>query len=259
MYEPELEFAKKLAKKAGKIMLEYFSIDKQIQYKDDASPVTIADQKVNRLVIEELTEKFDYGIIGEEESTTEYGKEDTVWICDPIDGTRAFIYGLPTAMFSLGLVHKGKPVMGVAYDPFMDRMFYSIRGSGSFLNGRKLKVSDGNLKGHNIGTISEAKDLMKIKDTIEEIVKRGANAVYVEGAVYKSCMVAEGKFVGYFSDLPKTHDLAAVSVILEEAGGKMTATDGSPLDFSKYFEGAVISNGVVHDELLEILNKHRIR
>jgi fructose-1,6-bisphosphatase/inositol monophosphatase family enzyme len=156
-------------------------------------------------------------------------------------------------MFSLGLVHKGESVLGVAYDPFLDRMFYSLRGKGSYCNGQKLKVSNGGLKGHNIGIISEAKDLMKIKDTVEEIVRRGANAVYVEGAVYKSCLVAEGKFVGYFSDLPKTHDLAAVSVIVEEAGGKLTAPDGSPLDFSKYFEGAVVSNGVVHDELLEML------
>ncbi|HEX5798224.1 MAG TPA: inositol monophosphatase [Candidatus Saccharimonadales bacterium] len=254
MYKDELEFAQKLAKKAGAIMLDYFSLDKQIKYKDDASPVTIADKKVNRLVIEELSKEFDYGIIGEEESTTEYGKEDTVWICDPIDGTRAFIYGIPTAMFSLGLVHKGKPVLGVAYDPFLGRMFYGLRGKGSYCNGRKLKVSDGGLDGHNIGIISEASELVKIKTTVEKIVRRGANAVYVEGAVYKSCLVAEGKFVGYFSDLPKTHDLAAISVILEEAGGKLTAPDGSLLDFSKYFEGAVVSNGIVHEELLEILN-----
>lgn len=254
MYEEELEFAKTLAKKAGNIMLEYFSLDKQIKYKDDASPVTVADKKVNRLVIEELTKKFDYGIIGEEESTTEYGKEDTAWICDPIDGTRAFIYGLPTAMFSLGLVHKGKPVIGVAYDPFLDRMFYATRGSGSYCNGQKLQVSNSGLKGHNVGIISDAKELMTMKDPIEKLVKKGANAVYIEGAVYKSCLVAEGKFVGYFSDMPKTHDLAAVTVILEEAGGKITAPDGSPLDFSRYFEGAVISNGEVHAELLAILN-----
>lgn len=253
MYETELEFAKKLAKKAGAIMLEYFSIDKQIKYKDDASPVTIADEKVNRLVIEELTKNFDYEIIGEEESTTDYGKHDTVWICDPIDGTKAFIYGLPTAMFSLGLVSRGTPVLGVAYDPFLNRMFYAVRGEGSYCNGRRLKVSENGLKGHNVGVISDAQELLKTKDIIARLVKKGANAVYVEGAVYKSCLVAEGKFVGYFSDLPKTHDLAAVAVILEEAGGKITAVDGSRLDFSKYFEGAVVSNGKVHSDLIEIL------
>ena len=253
MYEAELDFVKVLAKKAGAIMLEYFSIDKQIKYKDDASPVTIADEKVNRLVIEELTKAFDYEVIGEEESTTEYGKNDTIWICDPIDGTKAFIYGLPTAMFSLGLVSKGVPVLGVAYDPFLDRMFYGVRASGSYCNGRRLKVSKGGLKGHNVGVISDAKELIKTADVMQRLVGKGANAVYVEGAVYKSCLVAEGKFVGYFSDLPKTHDLAAVSVILEEAGGKITAVDGRPLDFSEYFEGAIVSNGVVHEELMKIL------
>lgn len=253
MYDAELDFAKTLAKKAGAIMLEYFSIDKQIKYKDDASPVTIADEKVNRLVIEELSKKFDYEIIGEEESTTSYGKNETVWICDPIDGTRAFVYGVPTAMFSLGLVRKGKSVLGVAYDPFLDRMFYAVKGYGSYCNGRKIKVSDSGLKGHQVGIISEAKELINTKDVIQRLVDTGANAVYIEGAVYKSCLVAEGKFVGYFSDMPKTHDLAAVAVILEEAGGKITAPDGRPLDFSEYFEGAIVSNGKVHDDLIKIL------
>ncbi len=109
------------------------------------------------------------------------------------------------------------------------------------------------MKGHNVGVISDAKELIKTKDVISRLVATGAHAVYVEGAVYKSCLVAEGKFVGYFSDLPKTHDLAAVTVILEEAGGKITAVDGSPLDFSEYFEGAIVSNGVVHSDLMKIL------
>ena len=254
MYEAELEFAKKLAKKAGNIMLEYFSLDKQIKYKDDASPVTVADEKINRMVIEELSKNFDHEVIGEEESTTEYGKHDTVWICDPIDGTRAFIYGLPTSMFSLGLVHKGRSVLGVAYDPFLDRLFYAARGNGSYCNSQKLQVSTNPLRGHNVGLISNANELMKTNDSvIEKLAKKGANGICIEGAVYKTCLVAEGKLVGYFSDLPKTHDLAAVAVILEEAGGKMTSTGGEPLDFSRYFEGAVISNGVVHEELIEIL------
>ncbi len=254
MYEAELTFAKKLAKKAGKIMLDYFSLDKQIKYKDDASPVTIADEKVNRLVIEELSKEFDYEIIGEEESTTKYGKHDTVWICDPIDGTRAFIYGAPSAMFSLGLVSKGVPVMGVAYDPFLDRMFYSIRGQGSYCNGVKLKVSKGNLKDHYVALTSDGGQLLRNEKIVRKIVDAGANTVCLEGAVYKSCLVAEGKFVGYFSDDPKTHDLAATAVILEEAGGMITAPDGTKLDFSKYFTGVLATNGVVHDELLEILN-----
>lgn len=254
MYDAEFEFAKMLAKKAGGVMLEYFSLDKQIKYKDDATPVTIADKKINRMVIEELSKKFDHEIIGEEESTTAYGKHDTVWICDPIDGTKAFIYGLPTSMFSLGLVHKGTPVLGIAYDPYLDRMFYAKRESGSFCNGRKLEVSKNGLKGHNVGMISDARELERIKPSLDKLFLKGANAVYIEGAVYKTCLVAEGKFVGYFSDLPKTHDMAAVAVILEEAGGKITAPDGSELDFSRSFEGAVVSNGKVHSELLEILN-----
>lgn len=254
MYEVELSFAKTLAKKAGDIMLEYSSLDKQIEFKDDASPVTIADKKVNQLVIEELSKNFDYEIIGEEESTTEYGNHDTVWICDPIDGTKAFIAGIPFAMFSLALVHKKKSVLGVAYDPYLDRLFYGVKGEGSYCNGIKLQVSKNGLNGHYIAVTGDAERLFKSDTVVNKVIKNGAKIVCIEGAVYKSCLVAEGKFVGYFSDIPKTHDLAAVAVIIEEAGGMVTANDGSELDFSKPFEGAIASNGIVHDKLIEILN-----
>lgn len=254
MYQEELDFAKKLAYKAGEIMREYFSLEKQIKFKDDDSPVTVADEKINRMVIEELSRKFDHKIIGEEESTTDYGKHDTVWICDPIDGTRAFIYGVPTSMFSLALVHKGKPVFGVAYDPFLDKLFFASRGHGSFCNGQKLSVSQNKLKGHRVSVVSMASEVLHRREAIEKVVSLGADAVCIEGAVYKACLVAEGKFVGYFSDLPKTHDIAAVAVIVEEAGGKVTGTDGSELDYSKPFIGAIVSNGIVHDDLVQILN-----
>ena len=252
MYRNELKFAKVLAKKAGKVMLQYFSIEKQVQYKDDASPVTIADKKINRLVIDELTKKFDYGIIGEEESTTSYGKDETVWICDPIDGTKAFIHGIPTFMFSLALVKKGSPVLGVTYDPVLDRLFWAVRTKGSFCNGTRLSVSKNPLKGHSVGVGSEVAQIYQTKPEIEKLFSLGAEPVCAEGAVFKTCLVAEGKFVGYMSKLPKTHDLAAAYVILVEAGGKMTATDGSELDFSRPFIGAIASNKLIHDELLEI-------
>ena len=94
-------------------MRQYFDIDQEGEWKDDGTPVTIADTAINRLVIERIVEAFpEDGVIGEEESNTEYGM-GRKWFCDPIDGTKAYTWGVATAMFSLGLVVDGVPVAGV--------------------------------------------------------------------------------------------------------------------------------------------------
>jgi fructose-1,6-bisphosphatase/inositol monophosphatase family enzyme len=139
--EEYLEFAKGLAKQAGQIMLDYFDGDQQVEIKADNSPVTIADKTINDLVINEIAKAYpDHGVVGEEASTDKQDQE-YVWFCDPVDGTKAFTWGLPTAMFSLALVTKGRPVMGVAYDPFLKRMFTAVKGQGAFCNGEKISVS----------------------------------------------------------------------------------------------------------------------
>src|SRR5437868_351607 len=103
-YSKELNAANEIAFKAGKIMLEYFDGDQQVDTKSDNSPVTIADKLINSMVIEELAKHFpEDGVIGEEESTTDYGP-GRKWFCDPIDGTIGYIWGTPTSMFSLALV-----------------------------------------------------------------------------------------------------------------------------------------------------------
>ncbi len=107
MYTQELDVAKKISKQSGTIMLEYFDGDQQRKMKQDGSPVTVADTAINAMVIAELSKAFPGDIvIGEEESTGGYGLGRR-WFCDPIDGTKAFTWGVPTAMFSLGLVVDG--------------------------------------------------------------------------------------------------------------------------------------------------------
>ena|SRR3989344_2868092 len=140
-YSKELAAARGIAQKAGVIMRTYFEeSDLLVERKEDDSPLTKADLEINQLVIRELNGEFDDGIVGEEESTAEYGMGRR-WICDPIDGTRAFTWGVPTAMFSLGLAVDGVPVVGVAYDPFLDRLYEAAQGRGSYCNGISMHVS----------------------------------------------------------------------------------------------------------------------
>ena len=114
-------------------------MDKTI--KKDGSPVTKTDLAINKLVIDRVKKYFpSHGVLGEEQSNY-VEKADYVWVCDPVDGTIPFSRGMPTCMFSLGLTFKGKPILGVGYDPFIDRLIFAELGKGAFLNGKKIHVS----------------------------------------------------------------------------------------------------------------------
>ena len=250
-FSKELAAAKDIAKQAGVIMRKYFD-DAVVERKADDSPVTQADLEINRMVIEELTKQFNDGIVGEEESTAEYGMGRR-WICDPIDGTRAFTWGLPTAMFSLGLVIDGIPVLGVAYDPFLDRLYEAVTGDGSFCNSKPIRVSSLEISGGSVaisGSPERALENPSQAALITHLLGKKARLVGFSGSVYRACLVARGKLVGYVEKDINTHDLAAVEVIIKEAGGMLTDFDGKPLNYSKAFKGAVISNTATHNDLL---------
>ena len=248
----ELEVGISIAKAAGVIMKYYFFADDQgVEHKSDKSPVGIADKKINSLVIERLAEAFpDDGVIGEEESNTEYGM-GRKWFCDPVDGTVAFLQGVPTAMFSLALVEDGKPLLGIAYDPFLDLMYIGIAGEQSTCNGKPIFVSQKDLSAGGEVAVSSRVNFLGDMPHIQKMITAKVSLVSFNGAVYKTCLVAKGKFSGYIERGVCAHDVAAVHTIIEGAGGKITGIDGNTLDYSKPFRGAIVSNGIVHDQIVE--------
>lgn len=253
MFKEELALAKDLALRAGSIIVKSFESPHDIHIKSDGTPVTSADLEINSLVLQVLSEKSAYSVISEEKSNTHYGDSDIFWICDPVDGTKALIDGTPTSMFSLALIEKSRPVLAVAYDPFLRSLYCATKGGGSFCNDFKLKVSSRQLEHQSVGIASDARQILENTRIIQALVNANvSHTTSIEGAVYKSCLVAKGRLVGYVSDRAKIHDVAAASLIVEEAGGQTSGQDGSRLDFSRPFSGFIASNGVVHDELVRI-------
>jgi fructose-1,6-bisphosphatase/inositol monophosphatase family enzyme len=252
-FKAELIAAERLAREAGKVMLKYFDTDQQAQIKPDGSPVTIADTTINQMVLEELGRHFPRdGVIGEEASSKDISQA-RLWYCDPIDGTKAYRWGSPTAMFSLGLLENGKPVLGVAYDPFAKKMFTATTGQGAFVNGEPIRVSDQTIDTGFIAVSSNiSKAVVEQPGYLVGLAQQKAELTVLSGAVFKSCLVATGRCAGYLEDVVGPHDIAAVDVIVTEAGGKVTGWDGQPLDYKNGFTGAILSNGVVHEELLKI-------
>ena len=248
-YTRELAVAKRVATIAGGYIRAFFETDHLPEMKNDGTPVTIVDKKINQVVITELTAHFGDTVVGEEESTGGPGSGRR-WFCDPLDGTKAFLWGVPTALFSLALVIDGLPVLGVVYDPFLDRLLYAVKGQGAYCNGALLHVAAAPLEGSHVAISNKLEQHIDKPASVRKLVELGAFPSLVSGSVYRSCLVAKGRFVGYFDAHIKAHDIAAAHIIVEEAGGKVTGFGGRPLDYRRYFQGVIISNGVVHDQLV---------
>jgi myo-inositol-1(or 4)-monophosphatase len=156
-------------------------------------------------------------------------------------------------MFSLGLAIDGVPVLGVTYDPFLDRLYEAVTGKGSYCNDKLMHVSSLKISGASVGVSSSTEKVLQNPSQaalITNLLDRGARLASFSGSVYRACLVARGKLAGYVEKDINTHDLAAVEVIVKEAGGMVTGFDGKPLDYSQAFKGAVISNTVTHADLL---------
>jgi fructose-1,6-bisphosphatase/inositol monophosphatase family enzyme len=245
-----MAFAASVAREAGDIMRHYFYHTERlnVETKSDKTPVTIADKQINDLLIERVQSTYpDHGVLGEENSwQPERGQ---LWVCDPIDGTRSFIIGEPASRFSLAYAEDGVPLAAVAYDPFQDRLFSATKGGGAFCNDQPIHVSDRSLAAARIAGPGSMKELYKGKAVYDALQASGAYIRLSGGIVVQACLVADGHIDGRLFPGRSAHDIASVKLIVEEAGGKVTDLDGREQRYDGRIRGAIISNGVIHDEL----------
>jgi len=144
-YSAELNIAKQLALSANNVAVGHLKTQLNFKTKADSSPVTAADEEINRMVIERIRDRFPTdGILGEEESWGD--TRNRLWVCDPIDGTTSFSIGMPTFMFSIALVENGIPKVCVASNPMSGEMFWAVKDKGAFRNGDPLHVGARPLK-----------------------------------------------------------------------------------------------------------------
>ena len=254
-----IEFAKEIAYEAGKIMLRYFKEDNKSSYKGDRTIVTIADKEINSYLIKRVREEFpEHSVDGEEE---QFGKSNYIWVCDPIDGTAMYARHIPVAVFSLALVVDGVPIIGVVYDPFTDNLYSAAKGEGAYKNGEKISVNDYELD--DIRSVSHFDMWNRAKYDVSSVIKLLSDQTYMVslGSIIRSSMcVATGDFsVAIFPGGKRKHcDIAAVKIIVEEAGGKVTDFFGNEQRYDTDINGAVISNGVVHDEVIKTIKNCQI-
>ncbi len=253
-----LNFAIQTAREAGQILLDKFGRKINISFKSEANPVTEADLASEKHIIERIHSYYPkHSVLGEESGATDVANAEYKWIIDPLDGTTNYSHGYPCFCVSIGLEYRGEIILGVIFDPTRDELFAAERGQGATLNGRKIQVSPTEelryamlVTGFPYSVVIEKSDFDRnLRNFIlnSQAVRRDGSAAL------DLCYVACGRFDGFWEDGLNAWDVAAGVLILEEAGGKVSYYDGSPI--SIYQPPICTSNGLIHQQMLEILQK----
>lgn len=256
-----LDFAKTLADEAGAIMKRYFQAeDIGTTWKEDHTPLTLADTKINDNVINAVKKRFPHhGILGEEGSYMP--EKEKVWVLDPIDGTVPFMSGIPISTFSLALVDNGKPIMAVQYDPWLNRMYSSVKGGGAYLNDKALKIED-KLVGRstiNLEIYGQLGATMFFDDSVEAKAKEALPSdKFIHFKMVSICysvgLVASGKLGAAISSGRNPYEAATSSLIIKEAGGKFTNIFGEEdSHFAQPVKGFIAGSATIHSDILKRL------
>lgn len=251
----DLEFALSLADAADEFTLPRFeAADFTLGWKDDRSEVTEADRGAEALLAARvLAERPEHGFFGEEHGLQGRADSPWRWIVDPIDGTSGFVRGIPVWATLIALLHEEDGItIGVVSAPALGRRWWAARGEGAFASGHRCGVSD-------VSRLDEAQVSVTFSPGWDEIGKTGALVSMLQrarrarafGDFWQHCLVAEGAVdVAVDAIGVQPYDLAAVRLIVEEAGGTFTDRHGVP---THDHDSAISSNGHLHDEVIALL------
>ncbi len=247
-----LDFAIETAYLAGRLTLGYFQSGVQPDFKSDDSPVTVADRGAEELIRRRIEERYpQHAIVGEEFGAKESAGTDCRWFIDPIDGTKAFIRGLPIYSVLLGLEIDGKVEVGAAYFPALDEMVAAATGMGCWWNGRRAFVSP-------VATLKQAFLAHADASSYEALGRGGAWARLQQATYHRSGMsdayghalVATGRAEIMLDPVLNAWDCGPFPVILAEAGGYFGDWSGN---VTIYGREAISTNGALLDAVLRMI------
>jgi len=248
------EAADESAKIISKHYNTKFKIGRKSAYND---LVTEVDKKSETKIIEVIHSHFpDHNVLSEEAGDLNL-RSDYVWIVDPIDGTVNYAHALPIFCVSIALEIKKEVVLGLVYNPVSGEKFFSEKGKGATLNGKKIHVSDKEQLRDAIlvtGFPYGAKDNPgHCIDHFVNFLKCGLPIRRLGSAALDMCYVACGRFDGFWEVSLNPWDVAAGYLILNESGGKMTDFNGGK--YSVYNKQILATNGKIHKEMINVLKK----
>lgn len=252
-----LKIAKQAALEAERVIQKYQGKipQKSVKNEDVSDISTDADLEAEKIIVSILSQAFPkHNIISEEKEKTNKGSEYT-WVIDPLDGTFSFIQGIPYFAISIGLLKNNMPFLGIINHLNFNNLYWGIINKGAYLNGEKIQVSTKN-KLDEAGVVLDlghkAKRQSKIDRYVTPLIAKVGYDYSFGGAAAILGMVAQGILDANVNQA-WVWDFVAGTVIVREAGGKVTDFEGNEPDWSKERLNIVASNGLIHDQILEAL------
>jgi myo-inositol-1(or 4)-monophosphatase len=254
--EQWLDTCVEMAARAGEVMRRWSPATGEVTFKENDTPVTAADLEVNRMVLETVAARYPtHRVLGEELSSPDAAAvgDGPVWVCDPIDGTMPFTLGVPVSFFSVAVVVDGAPQVALCHEPWLGRTWTAVRGCGTRLDGRRVSVSATSELAHCYLGATGPRLLADTAGMVADLVRASRRVFMLGGTVAEAVCVADGGMAGVVFTEDTAVDVAATSLLVTEAGGRVTDLWGQPQRYDRVTLGAVLSNGVVHDELLALV------
>jgi histidinol-phosphatase len=252
-----LKVALAAANRAAQISRSYYAGNFTVTTKDDLTPVTQADVECEQAIREIILEEFpDHGFFGEETGQTQ-GDAEYLWLVDPIDGTKGFVRQYPFFSTQIALMHNGDIILGVSSGTMMDELAWAEKGQGAWLNGKPLKISRIDNPDRAAVSVGNLKSLAGSGGwaSLGSIVER-ADRIRGYGDFYHYHLLAAGKIEAVIESDVNILDIAALSIIVTEAGGVFTNLNGekptlgirsvlaaNPSLHAKYLESLLLNTG----------------
>lgn len=252
-----LQLAMAAAREAGRIQMIHFGHSHPVEYKAEFNPVTEVDRCCERAIVKMITEAFPDHDILTEESPFEGKGSSWKWIIDPIDGTTNYLHGFPCFSVSIGLEVQGETRLGVVYVPPLDELFHTEKGKGTFLNGEKVVVSRVDRLNRSLICTGFPYDVHENTDFylryFRQFITKSFAVRRPGSAAIDLSYLAAGRFDGFWEFKLRPWDMAAASLMITEAGGKVTDLRGGP--YTIYSEEILASNGFIHEEMLRAIEE----
>jgi len=250
-----LEFAETLAEAGREICLEAMKHDPKVQIKPDNSYVTETDLAIEARLREMIDSTYpNHGVFGEE-----YGKrnidQDYVWVLDPIDGTAAFVAGIPVYGILIGLAREGKPYLGVIDHPATDQRWIGVSGAMALMNGREVRTSPSSTLANSFLTNSNPDFMDQQESKRFHALRKQVQYTQYGGSCYAYAMLATGRTDLAVDAALDPVDIFACAAVIEGAGGTVTDWDGNTITLSWF--GRVLASGSqnLHEKALAFLSK----
>ena len=257
---PKINIISRACIKASKSLIRDFGEleNLQVSKKAPGDFVSSADKRTEKILIEELQKAHsEYGIITEESGIINKSNSQNRWIIDPIDGTLNFLNGIPYFAISVGYEENGEIKCGVIFNPATNEMYYAEKGSGSYLNNSRIRVSNKKKIQDSLLVTGGPKQSSKNKDKIfSEYINISKKATHVRkfgSAALDMACVASGRFDGFWQRELNYWDVAAGMIIIREAGGFVNFFEEDKNNPLK--KNIIASNSIIHEDLKGLISK----